>query len=158
MEDGVDFAAEIMMEIHCLIEILKPPECIFPWIAEPEKAMQWQKSVKSGEIIINKPEIIGTTFKEEIEEKGKRLVMSGEITDHQKNRKIQFHLKSKIHELDVSYTLFKKNGSTQLTMDAIIHWRFPMNIMCLIMGKRIKTGILRQMESELLDLKQKCEL
>jgi hypothetical protein len=27
-------------------EILKPPKAVFPWIAEPEKAIQWQKNVK----------------------------------------------------------------------------------------------------------------
>ena len=63
-------------------EILRPPEIVFPWISEPEKAMKWQKNVKGGEIVINKPEIIGTTFNEVIEEDGKSLEMYGIITKY----------------------------------------------------------------------------
>jgi hypothetical protein len=48
------------MRIQYSKEILKSPEIVFPWIAEPKKAMKWQKDVKEGEIIINTPEIVGT--------------------------------------------------------------------------------------------------
>ena len=30
-------------------EILQSPEIVFPWIAEPEKAMKWQKNVKGDQ-------------------------------------------------------------------------------------------------------------
>ena len=43
-------------------EILKPPETVFPWIEEPEKAMQWQKNVKGGEILVHKPGKVGTIY------------------------------------------------------------------------------------------------
>ena len=68
------------MRITYANEILKPPEFVFPWIAEPDKAMQWQKNVKGGEIILSKPEVVGTTFKEEMEEDGNSLEMYGVIT------------------------------------------------------------------------------
>ena len=66
--------------------ISQPPEIVFPWIAEPEKAMKWQKNVKSGEIIINNPEVIGTTFKEIIVEDGNSLEMYGTITKYVRNK------------------------------------------------------------------------
>ena len=91
------------MRIFCSNEILKPPDLVFPWIADPEKAMKWQKNVKGGEIIINRPEIVGTTFIEMIEEDGNILEMQGEITKYIKNEVIGFHLHSKIHEVDVRY-------------------------------------------------------
>jgi hypothetical protein len=71
--------------------ISKPPEVVFPWIAEPEKAMKWQKDVKGGEITINKSEVIGTTFIEVIEEDGNRLKMIGTITKYVVNNIIGFH-------------------------------------------------------------------
>ena len=51
------------MKITTSIDILSKPENIFPWVAQPDKAMRWQKDVKGGEIIKETPEKIGTTFK-----------------------------------------------------------------------------------------------
>ena len=55
------------MKISVSKEILKPVTSVFPWIEEPEKAMKWQHNVKKGEILLSKPEVIGTKFKETIE-------------------------------------------------------------------------------------------
>ena len=138
-------------------EILKPPEIVFPWISEPEKAMKWQKNVKGGEIIINKPEIIGTTFNEVIEEDGNSLEMYGIITKYIKNKLIGFHLESKIHEFDVSYSEEEINKATKISIEAIIKWKFPMNIISLFIGKKMEKGLIKQLESEILDMKRICE-
>ena len=138
-------------------EILKPPEIVFPWISEPEKAMKWQKNVKGGEIIINKPEIIGTTFNEVIEEDGNSLEMYGIITKYIKNKLIGFHLESKIHEFDVSYSVEEINKVTKISIEAIIKWKFPMNIISLFIGEKMEKGLIKQLESEILDLKRICE-
>ena len=145
------------MRIYYTNEILKPPEIIFPWVAEPEKAMQWQSNVKGGEIIIKKLEVIGTTFKEEIEENGNTLEMSGVITKYSKNREIGFHLESKIHKVDVNYSIEGINQSSRIFVDAKINWKFPMNIFSLFVGNKMKESILQQMESEILELKRICE-
>ena len=42
-----------------------------------KKAIKWQHNVKEVEILMNKPEVIGTTFKEKVEEGGKSLEMYG---------------------------------------------------------------------------------
>jgi len=146
-----------MMRITCASEILKPPEFVFPWLAEPEKAMQWQKNVKEGEIIINRSEVVGTTFKEVIEEDGNRLEMQGVITKFIENQAIEFHLESKIHQLDVGYFLEGLNQATKITVDARINWKFPMNLLSLFIGKKMKKGIAEQMEAEILELKRICE-
>lgn len=138
-------------------EILKPPEIVFQWIAEPEKAMKWQKNVKGGEIILNRPEIIGTTFKEVIEEDGNSLEMYGIITKYIKNKIIGFHLESKIHEFDVSYSVEEINKATKISIEAMIKWKFPMNIISLFIRKKMERGLIQQLESEILDLKRICE-
>jgi len=137
--------------------ILKPPEFVFPWIAESDKAMQWQKNVKGGEVIIDRPEVIGTTFKEEIEEGGNSLEMYGVITKFIRNQIIEFHLESKIHELDVSYSVEELNKTTKIIVDARINWKFPMNLLSIFIGNKMKKGIAEQMESEILELKRICE-
>ncbi|MFC1922083.1 hypothetical protein ACFLY4_02240 [Chloroflexota bacterium] len=145
------------MRITHANEILKPPEFVFPWIAEPEKAMQWQKNVKGGEVIINRPEVIGTTFKEEIEEGGNSLEMYGVITKYIRNQIIEFHLESKIHKVDVSYSVEELNKTTKIIVDARIKWKFPINLLSLFISNKMKKDIAEQMESEILELKRICE-
>jgi hypothetical protein len=137
--------------------ISEPPEAVFPWIAEPEKAMSWQKDVKGGEILINKPEVVGTTFKEIIEEDGNNLEMYGTITKYVVNEIIVFHLESKIHEFDISYSLEELDRKTKFRIDANIRWKFPMNVISLVIGKRIKANLVRKLESETLELKKVCK-
>ena len=145
------------MRIHYSNEILKPAEVVFPWIAEPVKAMEWQKNVKGGEIITKSPEVIGTTFREEIEEDGKKLEMEGVITNFIENKKIDFHLESKIHIVDISYSIEGYDKKSIMLIDAKIKWKFPMNIMSFLFGNRIKKRIINQLESEFLELKNICE-
>ena len=145
------------MRIEYQDEIQQTPEKVFPWISEPEKAMQWQKNVIGGEIIISKPEIIGTTFREVIEENGKSLEMLGIITKYVKNEIMGFHLESKIHEFDISYTIEAIGRTTRLSIKADIKWKFPLNIFSKFIGKKMADELKKQLESEVQDLKKLCE-
>ena len=145
------------MKISISKEISKPAVSVFPWIEEPEKAMKWQHNVKRAEILLGKAEVVGTTFKETIEESGKSLEMHGTITKFVKNKLIGFHLKSKIHEVDVCYYLDEFHTRTKISVEASINWKFPMNIISLFIGKKIEKKIVIQLESELLELKEICE-
>jgi Polyketide cyclase / dehydrase and lipid transport len=145
------------MRVACENVISKPPEIVFPWISEPEKAMKWQKNVKGGEILVNKPERVGTTFKETIEENGRSLQMHGTITEYAENRLMGFHLESNIHSVDVSYTVEEMNTQTRVSVFAIIKWKFPMNVLSLFLHKKMERNLAGQLESEILDLKRICE-
>ena len=145
------------MKIIHAVDISCKPEEVFPWIAEPEKAMRWQKGVKGGEILKETPERVGTTFREEMEENGKRIVLYGEITNYVPDRFISFHLESKIHRVDVTYSIVGSDNKSTFSVESTIHWKFPMNFISLIMGRRIREGILRQTESEFAELKRLCE-
>ena len=59
------------MRMKVAIDILRRPEEVFPWIADPDKAMRWQENVTGGQVLEETPEKIGTTFSEEMEEGGK---------------------------------------------------------------------------------------
>jgi hypothetical protein len=145
------------MRVHCSSEIAQPPDAVFPWIADPEKAVQWQKNVQGGKILIRKPEIVGTTFTEVIEEDGNTLELQGIITKYVENTEIDFHLQSRIHELDVRYALEAIWNGTKLSITAIIHWKFPMNIISLLMGKKMEAGLREQLHREILELIRLCE-
>jgi uncharacterized protein YndB with AHSA1/START domain len=145
------------MKIACERVIARPPEAVFPWIAEPEKAMQWQKNVKHGDIIVRTPQMVGTTFKETIEENGRSLDMHGEITQYAENSRIAFHLESRIHVVDVCYSVDGLNRQTRVGVQAGIRWKFPMNIVSRLLGSKMQRELAGQVDAELLDLKTICE-
>jgi len=145
------------MKIVVSIDISSSPDDIFAWIDNPDKAMHWQKGVKTGEIIKNTSEKIGTTFKEELEENGKSLMVYGEITDYVPNKLISFQLESKIHKVYVTYSIDGNVHKSTVSVDSTIRWKFPINLISLIIGHKIKTNIVRQTKSELTELKKLCE-
>jgi hypothetical protein len=145
------------MNITATVNISSSPKKVFPWIAEPVKAKRWQKGVKNGEIIKKAKDVVGTTFKEEVSENGKTLVMFGEITTFKKDKQMSFHLDSKIHSLNVDYLIEGNDNKTMVTTRADIRWKFPMSIISIFIGRKIKEGITNQTKSELTELKRLCE-
>lgn len=134
-----------------------PPPSVFSWIEDPDKAMRWQKGVKGGTILHETPDRVGTTFLEELEEDGKTLEMTGRITAYVPERMIAFHLDSKIHTVEVSYTIEPSAGGSLLRIETDIRWKFPMNILMLFMGSKAREGIIAQTQAELAELKKLCE-
>lgn len=145
------------MKISLAVQVPGAPDDVFPWLRDPEKAMLWQRGVKKAEIVTRTPERTGTTFVEEMEEDGKTLQMHGMITGYAENEMIAFHLESRIHEVDASYSVKGEAGCSVVTVVSNIHWKFPMNLLGLILGRKIKEGILGQTQAELGELKRLCE-
>lgn len=145
------------MHFLCSIDIALTPENLFPWISRPDKAMLWQKGVKGSEILLETPERIGTTFKEVFEEDGKQLEMNGMITGFVQNESISFYLESKIHTVDVSYAMSVNEEKSTLEVKGTVKWKFPMNLVNLFIGRKIRNRMMQQTESELAELKRLCE-
>ena len=145
------------MKVSCEERIEAAPEAVFAWIAEPEKAMRWQGDVTEQEIITAPPGVVGTTFREVVEDGSGRLEMRGEITGYVENEVMTFHLVSRVHELDVTYGVAPMVGPTRVTVEAAIRWKFPMSLVSLVVGRRMRAGLAAQMQSELAELKSLCE-
>jgi hypothetical protein len=145
------------VKITASIDISSVPKEVSHWINDPNRAMRWQSGVKKGVIIKETSDKIGTTFIEELEENGKILIMHGEIKGYIPDKFISFKLESKIHRVIANYSIDCTTNKSTVMVDAIITWKFPMNIISLVIGGKIKTNILRQINSELVELKKLCE-
>ena len=58
----------------------------------------------------------------------------------------------------MEYTLEQREGGIRLRVTSDIQWKFPMNIMSLFIGSRMKAGITAQLKEELEKLKELCEM
>lgn len=145
------------MRLLSTVEISCPPEGVFPWIGNPSKAREWQKNIRSEKILAGKPGMIGTRFVETIEEGGRELETTGIVTRYEPERLIAFHLTSRVHELDVSYSLKPIGHTTRVTIEADVRWKFPVSVISLFAGMSIQRRMADQSSSELSELKRICE-
>ena len=83
--------------------------------------------------------------------------MEGEITGYDPGRSISMHLESRLHTDDVSHVVEALPGGARYTQDASIRWKFPVNVMIFLQGKKLRDKIISQSRGELEKLKQFCE-
>ena len=82
------------MKLSYSIDINSTSETLFGWLGRPEKAMHWMTSVSKTEMLHETPNMIGTTFREIVEEDGQGIEMEGVVTGYEPNKFISFHLNS----------------------------------------------------------------
>ena len=145
------------MQITSSIDIKSTPEVVFGWLENPEKAMEWMTSVSGGEILHETPNRVGTTFREVVEDESGAIEMRGFISGFEPDRSIAFHLESRVNIVDVEYRVEKIDEGTRLDYDANIKWKFPVNIISIFMGSKMRQSILAQLQDELNKLKALCE-
>lgn len=145
------------MHLAFEVDIGSDLETVFSWLATPEKAKIWMTSVSETEIIDEKPGMVGTTFRERVEEGGGGIDMRGSVTAFAQDRQISFHLESRVHRLDVDYRVGVVGDLVRLTVTSDVPWRFPVNVASVFFGGTIKRKIVEQSEQELARLKELCE-
>ena len=145
------------MKFSNSIEIHVPPEKVFYWLEDPNRAMRWMTSVTKAEIINETPNMVGTTFIEYIEENGRGIEMHGVVTDFVSNKRLAFQLDGDFNSVEVDFTLEGKEGITQLTQNAEIHFKGIMSVLSILLGPFFKKKIMSQVRSEFTRLKELCE-
>ena len=119
--------------------------------------MTWMTSVAGGEIIEQTPDMIGTTFRERVEENGRGTELRGVIKEWQPDERLAFHLEGEFNDADVLFTLEEVSGTTRVTQTAEVRFKGIVRIMSLFFGRSFKRNIRRQAESEFATLKALCE-
>jgi len=145
------------MKLTYTIDINSTPEIVFSWLGTPERAMMWQTSVSKTEILHETPNMIGTTFREVVEENGRRVEMNGVVTDYRKDQVLAMHLDSKYNNVDVEYRLEEIGGRTRLTMISNIRLRSFLRVLSIILWPAFKKKLLGQLNREYASLKELCE-
>ncbi len=145
------------MKLSFSIDINSPPATVFRWVENPEKALQWMTSVAKTELLHETAERIGTTFREVVAEDGQGVEMQGMITGYEPGKSISFHLDSRVNVVDVEYCVEATQHGTRLTQTANVRWKFPVNVISLFMGTKMKQGISAQSQKEFEKLKELCE-
>lgn len=145
------------MKITSYIDVHSSPKTVFGWLENPEKAREWMTSVSGGEILHESPNKVGTTFREVVEDENGSIEMYGEITGFEMDKSIAFHLESRVNSVEVEYRIKKIEAGVRLTYDADVRWKFPVSVISIFVGNKMRQNILAQLGNELNRLKEFCE-
>ena len=145
------------MRIKVAVEINASPEQVFYWLGDPERAKIWMTSVSHTEYIHRTPDLIGSTFRETVQEDGRSTQLTGVIVDFVLDRRMAFHLDGDYNAVDVVFTLDEENGLTRVTQTADVRFKGLPRLLSLIFGRSFRRNITRQSENEFAALKRLCE-
>ena len=145
------------MKLSYTINIDCTPEQVWYWLGTPERAMLWQTSVSKTEILQETPDMIGTTFRETVEENGRGVEMHGVVTDYRENQLLGMHLSGKFNVVDVKWRLEEIDNHTRLTVNARVRFRSFINVVSILMRPVFKKKITEQLRGEFARLKILCE-
>jgi uncharacterized protein YndB with AHSA1/START domain len=145
------------MKIAYSLDIHATPKTVFHYLEVPENAKEWMKGITETEILHETPERTGTTFRERMESDEGGLDMQGSITEFVPERVIAFRLESKIHTVNVRYSVEPQISGARLKIDSSIQFRFPMSIMAWFLGKKMRAEFLAELQGECAELKRLCE-
>jgi len=145
------------MKLTYTVDIQSTPEIVFSWLGTPERAMVWQASVSKTEILHETPNMIGTTFREIVEESGRGVEMRCVVTDYREDQVLAMHLGGKHNNVDMEYRLEEIEGRTRLTVSSNIRFRSFLRILSIILRPAFKKKLLGQLNREYARLKELCE-
>jgi uncharacterized protein YndB with AHSA1/START domain len=145
------------VKISSTIDIKSTPDVVFGWLGTPEKAMAWMTSVSKTEILHQTADMVGTRFREVLGGDGGEMEMLGVITGYVPDKSISFHLDSRVNIVDVEYCLEETDAGVRVVEDATVRWKFPLNVLSFLMGRKMRAGIMSQIEAEFQALKVICE-
>ena len=145
------------MRIRASITIDRPPDQVFPWVEDPDRAMEWQTQVTGGQIVEEAPGWVGTTFTETITESGRSTELRGTVTAFAKDHYMGFHLEGDHNEVDVLFALEGRDGRTRLTQSAEVQFKGIVRMAGWLLGPILRRRMQAQTHRELLALNALCE-
>jgi hypothetical protein len=145
------------MKLTYTIDINSRPDKVFYWLGTPEKAMTWMTNVSNTELVKETPDMIGTTFRETIEENGRSTEMNGMVTQYRENRLLAFHLSGKYNTVDIEYQLKETDHTTRITVVSDIRFRSFLKPLSIVLWPVFKKKTLDQLQQEFIRLKEICE-
>ena len=145
------------MRISYSIDIDATTDKVWYWLGDPERAKVWQTSVSKTETLQETPDVVGTTFRETIEENGRGVEMDGVITGYRENQLLAVHLSGQYNVVDVEWRLEEIVERTRLTVNARFRFKSFMRILSIIMRPVFRKKIIGQLRKELTRLNELCE-
>lgn len=140
------------------IEVAKPRQEVFDFLTDDDNLPKIVPNLADHGVIEDRPEKLGSTFWHEYEEKGRRMKMTGVVTEYEPPRRWAVKLDGAFFGLEVAYTLDELGpDSTRITQDSSARFKHVFKLMGLLFGKKMKADGERVQEENFARMKVMIE-
>jgi len=107
---------DLMHTIDTSIDIQRPVEAVFAYVADPRNGPQWQGAIKETHVTPDGPPTVGTKVTQVVSFLGVKLEPTGEITALEPNRSFSFKGHSGPAMLEATYRFEPVGTGTRLSV------------------------------------------
>lgn len=137
------------------VEIDRPIEKVFE--LTNEHVADWSSIVVENEVLEEKPQGIGSTFRMVTEENGKRMVFHGVTTDFEPPHRSVVHMTGEMFDINAEYLFEDLSGSTRVTQNSEVTGKGMFGAFLFLFGWLMKRSSCDALDKELNGLKTFCE-
>lgn len=121
------------------IDIERPRAEVFAWLDDDDNIQKIVPNLVDHGIIDEKPEKVGTTFWQEFEEKGRKMKMTGVVTEHDEPSVMAVEMDGPFFSLKVKYE-FEELGpdSTRVVQHSEGRFKHVFKLMGLLFGRKMR--------------------
>ena len=121
------------------IDIDRPREAVFAWLDDEANLPKMVPNLVDQGILEETPEKVGTTFWHVYEENGRRMKMTGVVTEHRAPERMAVKMDGAMFGLEVLYELEELGpDSTRLTQFSDARFKHVFKLMGLLFGKKME--------------------
>ncbi len=136
------------------VEIERPAAAIFPYLAVPERRLQWMGALTASEQVSDGELGVGTRFRDVFEDQGQRIELDAEIVEYEPNRRLATRLSASQFESTARQELDEAWGRTSVTTTIATEYR---SRLARVMAGVITRHAQRRLEEDLARLKRLVE-
>jgi hypothetical protein len=146
---------ESTMQTTTSIEINRPIGEVFDYTIH--HVAEWSEIVVKDEVIEEKPEGVGTTFRVTTEEKGHRMEFDGLVTHHDPPRAHAIYMTGKLFDIEAEYLFENLGSSTRITQHSTVHGKGFFKVIFFLFGGMMKKSNCDAQQKQFLNLKRLAE-
>lgn len=143
------------MQTEMSVEIDRPIEEVFDYTAN--NVAEWSIIVVEEEVLDEKPEGVGTTFRVVTKDRGRRMEFRGVVTHHQPPIAHTVHMTGKQFDIEAAYSFEDLGGRTRVTQRSTVKGKGFTKLMLASMGPFMKKASRNALQKELANLKRLVE-
>jgi carbon monoxide dehydrogenase subunit G len=129
----------LRMENEYSIDIERPQDVVFEWLDDPDNLQLMVPNLVEHGIINETPQKVGTTFWQVFEEHGRKMKMTGVVTEYKPPDRMAVEIDGSMFGLDVSYRFEAlAPNRTRVTQYSKARFKHVFKLMGLLLAKKMK--------------------
>ena len=137
------------------VEIDRPIDDVFR--LTNDHMPEWSKTVVEDQVVEEKLDGVGTTFRMITEDHGKRMEFDGVVTKYDPPKVSAARMTNNMLEIESEFSFEDLSGRTRVTQIANVKGKGFYRLMMFVVGLFMKKAGCKASENELLSLKRFCE-